>query len=240
MPNNFKLFSRAFFALFIAFLFLLPSGVLRAQPVFEKNLTLGLQQMGFGLYDDKLVYEFFLDAAEVNNLEFNKISEITITSDRGPIKFPIEILKGEVPRYFMGELSPPNFIEDIIITKATAKFDGVLYDITGNITPRESFQVPVRKEIEGPGACPDIRLDINLKEGEFVRFNKDSSEAFIKIEGAEKGFPFSASLSYFFNNDANKGKKIKFVATTIQGIDPGSSSRECVPVDRITDVFAAN
>jgi hypothetical protein len=240
MKNNPKWLFAPFFLNVILLIFLVTPGAILAQPVYDKDVSLFIRQVGSGWIDDKLAYEFFLDTDQLNNLEFEKVTNLSINTDHGVIKFPIEILKNDVPRYFIGALSVDNNINKVIITKAVADIDNVTYDITNNIIPLETLPFKIEKEELESGMCPNTRLDLTVKEGDFVRVNEDTGEALIKIDGKEIGFMYNDSLSYFFHNAASNGKKIKFVTTVIQATSLGAKNNECVPVDQITDLIALN
>ncbi|MDR1873032.1 MAG: hypothetical protein LBS60_14120 [Deltaproteobacteria bacterium] len=94
------------------------------------------------------VYNFTLDTQEIwSSLPPEaSIENLVIKTNFGDITFSNAIDASDASRYPVGQLFSPEEIETIIFLQATGTINGVYYDLTDNVNPRDFTPVKIIKK----------------------------------------------------------------------------------------------
>ncbi|MDR2386651.1 MAG: hypothetical protein LBE80_03580 [Deltaproteobacteria bacterium] len=186
-----------------------------SQQPYQGDLYINIKHV-FSIWDDLEIYnQYFL--ANILTFEeesnFPKIEELIITTPVGDIKFPFNNISIDPNKpLVLGSLKSPMNIEKFIIIKAVAKIGGIFYDITDTVYPSEQFLFEIVKLSDENSSCPPKLLDFSIGQGIFAGFEcGDYCHTIIEVDGELEDFYHRPNLAYFFENEANIGKKIKFM-----------------------------
>ena len=89
-------------------------------------------------------YEFTVDTRDFWAAPGERMTELTIATNYGPIEFKDEFDGSEATRFGTGFLYSDEDIEMFIVTGATAKIDGKVQDLSSNIGTRDFKPIPIR------------------------------------------------------------------------------------------------
>ncbi|MDR2302098.1 MAG: hypothetical protein LBF38_08685, partial [Deltaproteobacteria bacterium] len=157
------------------------------------------------------------------------------------IIFPPNKLKDSSESLVIGTLISPHDYKslNIKIIKAVANIGGTFYDLTNNVRLIEPLKLEMAMPSEQTKTCPNKILDYNVVEGIFKGLDcVDFCMIAIEVNGNSEFFHFyERNIGYFFEDEKNIGKKIKFVVETRQAFmyETEIEFGECVEITKITN-----
>jgi hypothetical protein len=212
-----------------------------SQNPFSGQLYLYISHVYSNYYDENIFDHYFVvDASYPKSIDNVTIEDLIVTTNEGDIIFPPDKLKDPNAPVVLGVIKAPMNVEQFGIIKAVANINGTFYDITEQITP--SRQTPHRmvKLTDENGTCPPKMLDFFVGEGIFDSFVcGDYCHTGVIVNGKLEDFLHESSLAYFFEDEKNSGKKIKFNVEVRQSImydDETLTKFECATNDIISNI----
>jgi hypothetical protein len=214
-----------------------------SQQQFPTPIYFSITDVYSSFYNDGLFTHYFIvDTTYVKKTESSlTIEELIVTTNHGDIIFPPEGLKNPIEPVVLGSMKAPNNIEQVGIIKAVVKINGTYYDITEQLTPRKEFSIPIVNLSEQNKTCPPKVVDFVVAEGTFNSFECDDiCHTLIVVNGKMANVNHTSNLAYFFEDEKNQGKKIKFFAEVRQDKryeDESRTSFDCLRIPYITKLI---
>jgi hypothetical protein len=210
---------------------------------FESGITNVSQDYIFeGQVPVAISYIFTLDLLKIINQEFGTISNIVVNTNHGDIQFKSTITKPNVPRFTIGSLRTSKLIGELIITKVTGVIDGRQVDLTQGVYAINDKPLQIHKigypTSSTTATCTYKLLDIDTQEGIFMeQLLGENRQIKIKISGKDFNYFFDSHLSYFTNDKANYGKKIKFYTKKYRDMANVNGTATCALSETISDIL---
>jgi hypothetical protein len=206
-----------------------------SQQPFPAQLYFYITEVYSEYYDDEIYsYYFIIDKSTVKELDKSlTIDELIVTTTYGDIIFSSDGLKNTDETLVLGNLKAPGNVQQFGIVKSVAKINGTFYDITNQLYIAKESIIPTVKLSEDNKACPSKVLDFIVAEGTFDSFEcYDYCHTMIRVNGKMEDFFHESNLGYFFADEKNIGKKIKFNAEVRQFIRYEDETRSSFVCDR--------
>ncbi|MDR2302097.1 MAG: hypothetical protein LBF38_08680 [Deltaproteobacteria bacterium] len=230
------------FCLLMVFLFACKVDLAFSQPPYDGDIYIILNHARSSYLEDGIYNQYFL--ADINYPEEQpnvRFEDFIVTTTVGDIIFPPNKLKDPNETMVLGTLQSPMTIERFNIIKAVAKIGGAFYDVTKKIIATEPSTFEITVLSEENRTCPPKVLDFIVAEGTFDSLEcPDFCHTMIEVNGQLEDFFHSQNLAYFFENDDNLGKKIKFNAVKNQIVmyeDESADPNFCRDVYTITHLI---
>jgi hypothetical protein len=222
----------------LAFSFLLVS--VHAQEEGDLSLNFRILQLDTDYVDGNIeIYRFILDAGTLKYAKFKTFSDVVISTNFGDITFEGTVNGPGQAGWWPGSMKSDKPIDKIVINKAVGVLDGKPLDFTKDLNPWRPNSLDIEMAAH-PQGCQTKKLDFDVKEGIVKGVDEgDFIYAMIEINGQEEIFTYSPKFSSFFENPANIGKKIKFLAVKEQMFLQFDGSEECTVQDIIYDIIVS-
>jgi hypothetical protein len=202
-----------------------------------------------GVYDfsggeTEYVYKFAADFGPFLESNFGVLENFVISSDLGVITFKGQHLtKGAPAELLIGSLRVKEQVGEVKIFAASADIDGKPQNLTANIREQLKTPLPIINGADGEKSrCPDKTLDFKVYEGKFLEQDcGDYCHATFSLNNKQESFMFEPQLEYFFANEKNNGRVVKFIVKTLQSwspMDPEGHGYECRSEELITEFVA--
>jgi hypothetical protein len=160
-------------------------------------------------------YLFTIDATLLHDTDVKTISNITMRTDVGVITFHQPLAPQTT--FILGSLDSDQVITKFNIIQVLGMVDNKQVDLTDSFRARSFSPIPMEVVTPMNKSCLETTIDFNVYVGVYKELEiGDFQHAYLDIQGKAEDFLFNDNVSYFFENEANYGKRIKIFVETNQ------------------------